>query len=235
MPHSTTVRTTATWKIPYSDETWKKIVELQAETSKESRTPRRADVVVLGPCLPDRRDPRIATLVAHRHHARDAEGVEISDEIHFSFKVGLPPPGEPPEDVIASSKKLGGAEKFARLLADWIPAGTPQVASFTIQFRVAGSNHHCSVLPTVVAGGAHAAASNLGKVAKLEQIGYRFEGGVSGLEEVAIIYLHSPRVFSVNAAARGMLKLNSDNWLPYADEIVELILGAFFTQKEAER
>ena len=72
-----------------------------------------------------------------------------------------------------------------------------------------------------------------GRGARLEQIGYRFEGGgAGGIEEVVLIYEHLYGRYRANISATGLLKLNSPTWLPFADDIAELVSHTFFAPKE---
>jgi hypothetical protein len=77
----------------------------------------------------------------------------------------------------------------------------------------------------------HDFASSLGRRTYIEQIGYRFDGGASGLEEVAIIYIHKDDVFSVTIRASGLLKLRESRWLPYAKEVADLVVDTFFIRE----
>jgi len=66
--------------------------------------------------------------------------------------------------------------------------------------------------------------------AQCEQIGYRFESGASGLEEVAIVYLHEEERFSLIVVARGALEIGDVRWLPYCDIVASLLVSRYFEE-----
>jgi hypothetical protein len=74
----------------------------------------------------------------------------------------------------------------------------------------------------------------LGRSARLEQVGYRFEGGAGGLEEVALLYHHLKDRYAALVSATGPLKLGASTWLPFADDIVDLVQNAFFSSREVQ-
>jgi hypothetical protein len=84
-------------------------------------------------------------------------------------------------------------------------------------------------------GEGHDAALLLGRGARLEQVGYRFEGGgAGGIEEIALIYNHQDNRYVVLVSAAGPLKLSSPTWLSFAEDIGELVQNTFFSPKEVQ-
>jgi hypothetical protein len=141
--------------------------------------------------------------------------------------VGRAPPSPPPEDLVAESAKIGGRIGLAKFIAGFIQDAAP-VGSFFVTMRVNQTAHKCKVLPATPHR--NDPAMDLGRPAIQEQIGYRFENGVNGLEEITIVYDHKNDLFSVTILARGHLNLEVDTWLPYAEGVEKLVLDAFFTK-----
>jgi hypothetical protein len=212
MPSPILTSITATWTTGFSEEIWSKLGELKHGASKDG------DVLILGPTLPDEADDRTANLaVLHR----DAE-------LRWGLTVEPRPASDPPAQVVEHDARLRGRKGLSALLLDGLTRGLPAVGAFRARYLVPEADFRCQVVPAVVQrGSAHEAALRLGE-AHLDQVGYRFAGGVSGIEEIAIIYLHEQREYSLGISARGPLKLASPRWLPFADDIVEIVLSTFF-------
>lgn len=218
----------AAWETAYSDAVWQKLESVKSSVRIEQTPPSASNFLTLGPTLPDAEEPRVAEVVAHRH--------EDSAEIYWVLTTWSAPDGEPPAHVKESNTRIGSRKGLAQLLADCLPIDAPDVATFQIRLLVDGSSHKCRSIPAapLERGGLHDAALSLGREVRLEQVGYRFEVGTQGIEEIAIVYLHKKNAFSVSISANGLLKLKSTTWLPYADEVADLVLNTFFSTR-AER
>ena len=236
MPHSLIVETAASWQVPYSDELWEKLLQVKADVQFKSSQHAESDFLMLGPTLPEAGESRIAQVFVHRHLEPDG-GDPHASRLHFNLTVRPAPAGDPPEDVKADSIRIGGRDGLCRHLLHCASGTSPLAGNFRIDLKVEQDHHRCRVIPITLEGttGLHEPAVDLGRCAMLEQVGYRFENGVNGLEEVAIVYVHVARVFRVTAHARGMLKLSAPTWLPYADEIAELVASGFFVPEGAVR
>lgn len=229
MPHPKIERAIASWTTPYSDATWSTIDQLRSKASIDAEKGELPDWVALGPTLPDDTEARIARLVVHRHR-EDGKPDAHAPELHWTLTVRRAPRSEPPEILREHNEKLGGRPGLMALLG----AAAPQVGSFRVRLRVERPAWQCKVLPVHVERGSElAVAMNLGgRGVWLEQVGYRFESVPSGLAELAIVYLHEEQAFTADIMATGTLKLTSLTWLPYADEISELVLSTFFAAVE---
>ncbi len=217
----------ATWTTPFSDELWKKLEEL-APVAREADGSSKRDHCVLGPTLPDDSDSRIATLTVHHHDKPDSK-----DHLFWVLAIRPAPKSKPPEQVIEGNQRINGRQGLATMLADSLPPGVPGVASFKFQFLLPEGQFTSPLVPAAVElGTGHDAALRLSREARIEQVGYRFEGGAGGLEEVAIVYFHREKQYSVTIAAKGPLKLGSPRWLPFMDDIGDLVVNAFFLSKE---
>jgi|SRR5580704_2017235 hypothetical protein len=205
--------TTASWTTPFSLEVWEKLDVLKGAASEDG------DLIVLGPTLPDEDDDRSAETTVHRHEEGD---------LRFSLTVRPRPPGDPPEHLTEHSTRLGGRGGLSAMLA----SSAPTIGAFHIRCFLSEDELRCPLLPAPVdEGSAHAAALGIGE-ARLEQVGYRFENGAAGVEEVVVVYLHLRREYSLSISARGPLMLRSPRWLPFADDVVETALTTFFVPVE---
>lgn len=218
----------ASWTTAYSDERWAVLEGHKTETPFDVPDEQQSDWLALGPALPDETEDRVAIVVVHRHRG-EAEGDGRSARLDWQLTVQPAPGGDPVEKIVSHNAKLGGRPGLMKLLTTAGAGGTPQVGRFLVRFVVEEAARRCKVLPVPLEqAGHHGPAATLGRGARLEQVGYRYESGAIGLEEVSIVYLHTERVFSVSVHANGSLRLGSTTWLPYANEVAELVLDSFF-------
>jgi hypothetical protein len=221
MPDPILRNITATWTTPFSSEVWERLGSLKRRASAEG------DFVSLGPALPEEHEPRVAEVVVHRHDDQD---------LHWGLTVEPAPRAAPPEALAEHSRKLGGRAGLAALLVEALPNGIPAVATFRLRVLLPEADFTCAVVPADARKDqGHEVALRLGREARLEQVGYRFEGGAGGIEEVAVVYLHKQARYSMNVAATGPLKLGSPTWLPFASDVADLAVSAFFSQKPREK
>ncbi len=211
------MKTTATWWTPPSGDIWDKLKSLGV-ADKDS-----PGFLRLGPVLPTGEERRMATVSVHQC---------IDNEIHWTLTVRPAPTAEAPDRIRERDLSLGGRSGLATLLAHALPAGS-DIASFKTQLRIPEAEFTCAALPVKLdKNSGHDTALRFGREARLEQVGYRFEGGANGIGEIAIIYLHSEGEYLINLNAYGPLKLSSDTWLPFANEIRDVAIGAFFALKD---
>ncbi|WP_437783438.1 hypothetical protein [Sorangium sp. So ce1097] len=215
----------ATWTTPLSDEFWSRLESLNAVATEQSDQEGQGNTIVLGPTLPDDDDPRVAHAAAHSH--------KEDNEVHWGLSVQPTPQGEPPEEARKQHEKLGGRKGLASLFTEALPSGLPAVGSFRLRLSFAEDRFACAVIPAILEKGSiHDAALHLGRGARLEQVGYRFEGGgASGIEEITLMYEHSKQRFVATVLATGPLKFGSPRWLTFADDIGELVQNTFFSPR----
>jgi hypothetical protein len=218
---------TVTWKTPYDESVWRRLENTHGHERVEAPSDDWSALLVFGPSLPTQEEPRIADLAVHHHLM---EGF-----LHWRFNVRTAPGTDPPPELKERDTRLGGRTGLATLLLDSVPSGVPPAAVFRIRHRIDASRYGCRVLPVALRRGeGHDVALGLGIDAWMEQVGYRFEGGVNGLGEMAIIYLHRDNMFEVQILANGILRPGNGSWFPYADEITKLVRETFFIEQELE-
>ncbi|MCC6558054.1 MAG: hypothetical protein IT372_34335 [Polyangiaceae bacterium] len=216
----------ASWETPYTDDVW----EVLQQKKTDERTQKDIDVLSFGPALPDEEEGRVALLTVHVHRENEKEQAEAPRELHWTLVVSPPPSDEVPEKVRTIDRNLEGRRGLLTLIERCI-VGVPPVALFRLTMNIPGSEYRCKVLPKEISrGGEHDIAASLSRTSRMEQVGYRFEDSPYGLEEMAIIYDHEDDAVIVNTRARGILKLGSRTWLPYAEEVADIVLKAFFSR-----
>jgi hypothetical protein len=214
----------AVWETPYTSEVW----DVLQEKKTNARTQGDIDMLSFGPALPDNEDARVAMLTVHIH--RGDETVQEKRALHWTLSARQPPKSDPPEQLREDDKKLGGRSGLMKLLESCM-AGVPPIASYQLVMKLPGSEYQCKILPKEVsANEGHDIAVSLARTSRLEQMGYRFENSPYGLEEVALIYDHEDELVILNVRAEGVLRPGSKTWLPYADEVSDVLIKAFFLQ-----
>lgn len=221
MPSQILANVTVSWKTPYSDEVWEKLEGIATLDEEKFFS--------LGPTLPKEAEleRRSAVVGVHRHEGKN--------ELHWVLNVQAVPSDEPPPHIRERDEKLGGRSGLASLLAQALPTSAPAVGAFQVRLFFPEAEFTCPMIPAgIEAGSAHEAALLLGRGARIEQLGYRFEGGgAGGIEEVVLIYEHLRNRYRATISAIGLLKFTSPTWLPFADDVAELVAATFFVVKEA--
>lgn len=213
----------AFWDTPYSEEIWKRLEAVKSDSVAIDDSSKALATLALAVGLPDATEPRVARAIVHRH----LDDEEESERIHWTLAISQAPSSEPPSDILAEGERVGGRVGLANLVAGCILEDVPPVGAFIIRLRIKQTQYKCKVLPAAPQRGDPSVG--LGRPTIQEQIGYRFENGVSGLEELSIVYVHLDDLFSVTIRARGLLNLKAATWLPYANDVAELVCGTFFT------
>jgi len=72
------------------------------------------------------------------------------------------------------------------------------------------------------------AVSEIGRTAKLEEIGYRFTDGILGIVELSVIYMHDAHRWSVSVQASGPMKVDDILELPLAKEVIDFVTARIF-------
>lgn len=137
-----------------------------------------------------------------------------------------PPDTPPPESVARINRDLDHRERIARLVS---PAGRSRapVGLHRISVSVPEESWRCHLLPRDLTAVEEDLSSDLGP-ARCEQVGFRFDAGASGLEEVVLIYFHDAQRFELRVMARGAVELGEKRWLPFCDTVARLPLSRYF-------
>ncbi len=107
----------------------------------------------------------------------------------------------------------------------------PVNATLTIHLDLPSSGWTCRAL-SEEARALDALVAPLGERALREQIGYRFEEGLSGLREVSVVYGHREETYHVNLRAKIAWMPQARGWLSEDRSLSNLIVGTMFSSRE---
>lgn len=214
--HAEIISVLATWTTKVDDDAWRAICvrpDVQA----------REDVlIIIGPIPGDTVDPRKATAFAVR-------GDE--DDVRVSLEVSAPPDEAPPEEVLNRANAWGGLTGLREFLRQaFVPAGT--VATYSVHFHVDSDKYRPLLLPFTLPSSALSVAELIGSEPTVTAISLAFEhGAVQGIEEIQLRGCGTDDSLAVDVSARGAARLSDEErWLPYADELRDVILGNLFAK-----
>jgi hypothetical protein len=122
---------------------------------------------------------------------------------------------------------LGGAEGLKRLLAAHLVQDI-EVAQVRVDFSLPAAEWECAYLRPGRPEAA-GAALELARTVYLEQVGFRFDGGAEGIEEVEITYDHQDPQYFVRARVRTAIRLDGDTWMPTASTAMSLLTAKLFS------
>jgi hypothetical protein len=224
-------RVTAQWTTPDLSALWEEALRLYQESAnlregEDAASQQEDEAVVLGPVLGEPQDGRIGLLRIERR--KHPEGLRL----HWILQILPRPSGEPPEEVQKLHAHFKGRYGLVEIMLQSTATGGPPVAQHHIRFGLQADQWDCKVLPRAVRESpADSPVLEICREAAIEHVGYRLQDGISGIEEVSITYLHEKETYQVTTLARAVLKLERQNWLPFADDIQALIMGRFFASK----
>ncbi len=183
--------------------------------------------IFVGPVLAEDEDPRVA-------YVRVSRGASaLTAPLQWSLRV-LADPRSPSSEVLRSIDSfLQGRRGLNSLLTRLLGVDAVPIGTYKLWFTLGASQWHCRLLPRPVRQQpVDALLLEVCQDASIEHLGYRLTNGANGLEELVLTYLHEEESFRVDAAARGMLRLTPEVWLPFANELTDLIVSRFFMRRE---
>lgn len=224
-------RLTVTWSEPWDEARAQRLIELHDEERQlglmksgddlASTIPKESGTICrFAPALRPDGDSRLAMLEA---------GISANAALRFRLRI-LPRPEDssPPEGLIRINDTLGHRERIARLVSSERKNYAP-IALHVMQMYLPRQGFACHLVPRNATDSETRLSDGLGR-ARCEQIGFRFDSGASGLEEVAIIYLHEEERFNLTATARGALQIGQTRWLPFCDMVARLPFSRYFEE-----
>ncbi len=230
------------WYTPASSDLWEELSRLNREapgfTSNTNGAGQRdtgpassPEQLALGPLLGDGSDRRVALMRVERQR----EEKPPRERFRWTLNLVTSPIREPPEAVRRLNAHFGGRQGAVDFVARAIALGGLPAALHGLRFQLSEAQWGCRLeFPRRVTAGTTEAAVLDGfcREAYVENVGYRLVGGANGIEEIVFTYLHETATYHVLANARASLKMTTGNWLPFADEVQELIVGTFFARRE---
>jgi hypothetical protein len=218
-----------TWTSPFvGDEEWRRLVALAGRSPKDLSN---CEEILLGYALAWGSEPRMARLRVERcAHQTDTFP---EPHHHWTLRVSKQPGASPPEIIAKGVERVGGREGVLRIVRDALSSVPMPIAGHRIEFWVPLSEYACRVLPREPQP-CDALVQELGSALHVEQVGYRLEGGVHGIEEIELMYDHEDERFRVVTKARAPLEVaSSERWAPFATQVSELLLAKIFQRRAA--
>lgn len=212
------------WHMPVNESMFSefaKIGEIE-DQDIDANAEETAMVLNIGPVLSDIDKPT---------HVISATCIKDQNELFWFVREWSAPSEPPPEEILESSKKAGNYSNVCEMIAS-IFSTPQQVGTYSIKvYLPEPDGWQCKLflkaeIPDELI--------DLGSVAHNEEVGYRFEGGTSGLEEFSITYDHSDKDFIVDIRARAILEVESKDGslLSTPNNLTQLILNRAFVRVE---
>jgi hypothetical protein len=206
----------ASWTGLFSPALWRR---LSLVANPSNATP-RAERMAIGPGLHSAHDTRMVLLSVEKS-AKQIKYVLFADQ---------PPDSAPPADIAKADHACGGQEGIRALLTRIVGTRAAPVARYSVHFHLNQSKWRCHAIPRSL-DRTDAVVSRLSRTATIEHIGYRLDGGANGLEEISVTYYHESGFFGIDLLARGVLLAGESSFLPYADDVRDLVVANFFVEK----
>src|SRR6266446_7780536 len=205
------------WSSDVSEPAWTKALalgELDKDISEKS--------ISIGPALSDK-NPEILAYLTIVKEVEDGK-----EDFWWGIIVNRRPKSSPPPEIVEVSKKCGGLEGLAAFLNEFLPHLTPTpIGSYVGHLVLQEKDWKCKLIPRVP-GPEDSAAAHIGSKAIVEEVGYRFEGGVSGISEVSITFDHEDSEFRVHMRCRAPIELGVNFSLPQFSKAGQLIVDHLF-------
>lgn len=186
-----------------------------------------AHVVRVGPVLHQTKRGRLVAALMVHHHG-------MGHEAMCSLSIGQAPEDEPPDNVRENTEKLGGARGLHDLVeASW-GDGQPPVGEYCCEYKLSVEQWTHpgiprSLDPTV---DAEAGVAALGSEALVEQVGYRFVSGASGLCEVVVIFLHDIQEYLIHFNSRDVIRVTKGLVVQPAVQMEAMITAHLFQRRK---
>jgi len=175
--------------------------------------------IVFGTILGHEADDRVAQLHVHRDE----------ETVVFRLDVDPRPESEPPEKIVKLNEITGGRAGFQQFLRSSVGRAAP-IADYRIHVTAGRDQYDCQLIPRGLSDREDRVLGDLAGSAQREQVGFRFESGSLGLQEIVVVYFHELDEFSLRIEGRNPLKLGGDRWLPLADDLMALVFDRVFEE-----
>lgn len=211
------------WSIPWNSKFWARVEALGRPVKNADKN---LQTVGLGPILNDL--PKSSEIFIF-YCTADKEA-KTTERIICHLAVRSKPSGKAPKWVTEQNEALGGKKGLAELLSKATPKRAT-IAKFEIELEVDGSAGWKSQLLHKNLVADESVLQSLGKEAYREEIGYRFENGVLGMEELSIFYDHEDQQYLVAIQASAPLKFDTEINVPFVDQLSEFVVSACFAKQ----
>ncbi len=163
--------------------------------------------------------------------------IKLEDDIrkilcHLELKPK--PIGRTPKWVSDHSEAIGGIDGLHQWVRKFVPE-VPPIADYEIEIELPiKEGWNCRLLHMDESADSEL-VRRLGKKSNREYIGYRFENGILGMEEMSIFFDHIEKKYSLNLEAGGPLQLQEDMSLPFVDQIRDYVVSTCFVKQRTKK
>jgi len=209
------------WSIAWDPRKWERMKTL----GRSLKTAPGHETLAIGPILDDLpRSSRTFTFFCSSEK-------KSPERITCHFNEGGKPSGKAPKWVTEQNKRLGGkAGLFPEISGFKTPSA--QIANVEIAASLSGKDGWLCRILHQDSSNDDEVVRNLGKECKTEQIGYRFEGGMLGMEEMSIFFDHTNNVYYLNIQATAPLQISPNLSFPIVDQILDFVVNTCFSKKK---
>lgn len=220
---------TIVWLTAFDKDSWNRITQLAASYSPniagESRDELPRDFIDVGTALPPgKKGGHIAELVCTEAGERGGQ------RIIWGLTLRPRPTSPPPKRILEEHAKLGGKSGLLKLITSCLGDEALPAANYKLGFTIsAAAGWSCKIVPKDVPQ-ANLELAVIGRSAKMQHVGYSFENGILGINELSIFYVPQNRQWNVRVEARAPLKIDSNIELPFYHDVTEFVLAQLFTR-----
>lgn len=214
----------AFWSVPWNTKLWANIevVGRSLVTDKGLKT------FSVGPILDDL--PRSLNVFVFYC---TVENSKPRGRIFCHFEIRQKPSGKTPKWVMEQNQALGGKDGLNKLLASALKQETI-LAKFEIGATIPRKGGwKCRLLHKNIPADEEI-IDRLGKAGEREQVGYRFEKGVLGMDELTILYDHIDDNYRLDVEATAPLRITPELTFPIVDQLIEFIVPTCFVKQRGK-
>ncbi len=209
------------WLTPFRQSDWQRMKSIGVFEKKSAETP--FDTISTTAIVPPGNVDALAYFTCHSHVQPGKK------EMHWSLILSSRPANPPPKNVLAGTKKVGGMTGLFNLVQMMFDASNPPLALSDVKVLVSEEKHWtCRLLPQAVPP--NSVVADLGRNARLEEIGYRFTENERGLSQFSVLYDHEDKDFTILFQSNDELHLTCDEaiHIESAEDHIKTLLGRFF-------
>jgi hypothetical protein len=216
----------ASWSTTYSDELWNRINRLKgAGVVVRNRLPdgqsvdaaHRNRMVFVGPAFDD--SNVAGSAVCLLQPKRKA--------LYWTFSIYARPDEKPPAQVAKNNRKIGGKPGIAAFLNAVLGSESTPVGTYRAVCTVDAKDWQCVLLPRALSASDRAVA-DFGEEGYFEEVGYRFKGGVIGIQEVSLLYDHRRNRTRMEVQGESPVKIASECDLPIGRDMFDFVFERLF-------
>lgn len=212
------------WRMSYNKALFEELCalgQLQAEPDEESGPENEGELLEIGPVLSDLSNPT---------HLLAISCVKEDENLYWLVRERRAPEEAPPSSILAASERAGAyqdvCKKLLALVSEHQLVGTYSITAYLPE----ADGWRCKLFSP--SQNIPDELKELGSAVHNEEVGYRFEGGTSGLEEASVIYDHGDSEFVLTIKARSLLEVEGKELFPFTmpNKLIQLVMNRAFVK-----